>query len=654
MVERSQTNKSVVDEAMLKAFAKGQLDEATENKVVSLLEKKPELQAKVAAISIGPVIEKMQAHSQIIAAKSLSSQLDQGPPTVDLSGAAESIDVPRELESLSEFRILKELGRGGMGVVYLAENKWMGDRKEVLKVLNERLLGSKEAKDRFQKEIEITASLDHPSIVRSYSVRPVKDLIVFSMEYVAGRNLHQFIHENGQLPIPVACQIAIDVCDGLQHAMQKGAVHRDIKPANIMLFRDDSKKIRAKILDFGLARVSDNQQSRGLTQDGTLLGTLEYISPEQCMDANKADIRADIYSLGCTFYHMLVGHPPFTGSTGELILAHAQKIPPNVNLVNLAVPVELGAVIARMLAKQPDRRFQTPGDVAAKLTSFSSKIPPRESSNVESLAPDTKVPFAAMQDTSVEVRTDPQSAIPHAIPISTAATQQKVAVPESIVSLPADFAVSSKPKPRIKPSRFSRRWVQVASGFMSLVLVGAIALGIVLTIRTPNGTVVIENLPEQADVLVDGNEVDLRWDDGKAHVTAQVGDRQVEIVQNGNRIQGEKVTVFRDGQTPVVIRVDQPTTENSNSIKSSAPPVLSNDKLKPESVTIAGDLDQKGKEGWPPTLAGNSEEVVNHPKTVTVTSRDPVGYSIGPVKKGERVELKYLSGKWKGWGKASN
>ena len=146
MVERSQTNKSVVDEAMLKAFAKGQLDEATEDKVVALLEKKPELQAKVAAISISPVLEKMQAHSQIIAAKSLSSQFDQTAAFPDSNAAGDSIDVPAELESLSEFRILKELGRGGMGVVYLAENKWMGDRKEVLKVLNERLLGSKEAK----------------------------------------------------------------------------------------------------------------------------------------------------------------------------------------------------------------------------------------------------------------------------------------------------------------------------------------------------------------------------------------------------------------------------------------------------------------------------------------------------------------------------
>ena len=232
-MKKKSAHSQVVDESMLKAFAKGQLDEATEDKVVAFLERKPELQAKVAAISIGPVVEKMRAHSQIIAAKSLSSQLDQRPDA-KASESASPIDVPAELEALSEFKIIKELGRGGMGIVYLAENKWMGNRKEVLKVLNERLLGSDEAKQRFQKEIEITASLDHPSIVKSHSVRPINDLIVFSMEYVAGKNLHQFIHENGELPVHVACRIAIDVCDGLQHAMLKGAVHRDIKPANIL------------------------------------------------------------------------------------------------------------------------------------------------------------------------------------------------------------------------------------------------------------------------------------------------------------------------------------------------------------------------------------------------------------------------------------
>ena len=552
MVERSQTNKSVVDEAMLKAFAKGQLDAATEDKVVALLEKKPELQAKVAAISISPVLEKMQAYSQIIAAKSLSSQFDQTAAFPDSNAAGDSIDVPAELESLSEFRIVKELGRGGMGVVYLAENKWMGDRKEVLKVLNERLLGSKEAKQRFQKEIEITASLDHPSIVRSYSVRPIKDLIVFSMEYVAGRNLFQFIHENGQLPVNVACQIAIDVCEGLQHAHLKGAVHRDIKPANIMLFRDDAKKIRAKILDFGLARVSDNQQSRGLTQDGTLLGTLEYISPEQCMDANKADIRADIYSLGCTLYHMLVGHPPFTGTVGELILAHAQKIPPTANLVNPTVPVELGGVVAKMLAKQPERRFQIPGEIVKALQPFATN---RSTQSVEptiapSFAPETHGPeMEVFQDTSVDLnRTE---VVSDALVVNS--STQSSPTDEQFSPAP-DFGISEaafeRPEPKRSlvskvsskftiPKYSQEKWVLIAAGFFTFLVLATLAFS-VLRIRTPNGTVVIENLPEDAEVFVDGDKVELTWDEGKAKVDVNVGERSISVVKDGIEIEGKK------------------------------------------------------------------------------------------------------------------
>ena len=571
MVERSQTNKSVVDEAMLKAFAKGQLDEATENKVVALLEKKPELQAKVAAISISPVLEKMQAHSQIIAAKSLSSQFDQTAAFPDSHVAGDSIDVPAELESLSEFRILKELGRGGMGVVYLAENKWMGNRKEVLKVLNERLLGSKEAKQRFQKEIEITASLDHPSIVRSYSVRPIKDLIVFSMEYVAGRNLFQFIHENGQLPVNVACQIAIDVCEGLQHAMLKGAVHRDIKPANIMLFRDDSKKIRAKILDFGLARVSDNQQSRGLTQDGTLLGTLEYISPEQCMDANKADIRADIYSLGCTFYHMLVGHPPFTGSTGELILAHAQKIPPTANLVNPTVPVELGDVVAKMLAKQPERRFRTPGEIVESLRPFAANrsTPITNPKTPPAPAPETHGPeMEVFRDTSVDlsrsqVIRDVASVVP-ATPASPTNEQFDSAPDFSLVETASEkpklkrSLVSKIGQPKLTIPKYSQeKWILIAAGFFTFLVLAILAIG-VLRIRTPNGTVVIENLPEDAEVFVDGNKVELSWDDGKAKVDVNVGKRSISVVKDGIEIEGEKVTVKSNLDSPLTLTSKPP------------------------------------------------------------------------------------------------
>ena len=564
--------KPVVDEAMLRQFAHGQLDEDTEDKIVALLEKKPELQAKVAAISIDPVIQKMRAHSQVVAARSLSSQFTESQDSTKgtESEATAPLDIPAELESLSEFRVIKELGRGGMGVVYLAQNKWMGNRKEVLKVLNERLIGNEDAKLRFQKEIEITAKLDHPTIVKSHSVRPLESVIVFSMEYVQGKNAFDFISENGKLPVNVACGIAMDVCAGLQHAMKKGAVHRDIKPTNIMLFRGEDKKIHAKILDFGLARVASSGQSRGLTQDGTLLGTLEYIAPEQSLDANKADIRADIYSLGCTLYHMLVGHPPFSGSIGELIMAHSQTLAPSVNLVQPSVPAELGNVVAKMLAKQPDRRFQTPNEVADALKPF---LRTSASNSLMDLpagkpaAPETTGPEAeAFRDTSVDIKVPHQNQIQmeKSIRPTPVTHEQFEATAEAALTQISVSAGAKSLSPRRRPTLSSRipkfskpTWVLIATGLFVAMILGGLAFSI-LKIKTPNGTIVIENLPKDAEVLVDGDRVDISWDSGKARLTASAGEREIRVVRNGLEVESEKkILVKSNSETAFVVQFDE-------------------------------------------------------------------------------------------------
>ena len=564
--------KPVVDEAMLRQFAHGQLDEDTEDKIVALLEKKPELQAKVAAISIDPVIQKMRAHSQIVAARSLSSQFTESHDATKETEpeATAPLDIPAELESLSEFRVIKELGRGGMGVVYLAQNKWMGNRKEVLKVLNERLIGNEDAKLRFQKEIEITAKLDHPTIVKSHSVRPLESVIVFSMEYVQGKNAFDFISENGKLPVNVACGIAMDVCAGLQHAMKKGAVHRDIKPTNIMLFRGEDKKIHAKILDFGLARVASSGQSRGLTQDGTLLGTLEYIAPEQSLDANKADIRADIYSLGCTLYHMLVGHPPFSGSIGELIMAHSQTLAPSVNLVQPSVPAELGNVVAKMLAKQPDRRFQTPNEVADALKPF---LRTSASNSLMDLpagkpaAPETTGPEAeAFRDTSVDIKVPHQNQIQmeKSIRPTPVTHEQFEATAEAALTQISVSAGAKSLSPRRRPTLSSRipkfskpTWVLIATGLFVAMILGGLAFSI-LKIKTLNGTIVIENLPKDAEVLVDGDRVDVSWDSGKARLTASAGEREIRVVRNGLEVESEKkISVKSNSETAFVVQFDE-------------------------------------------------------------------------------------------------
>ena len=566
MASKNEKPKSVIDKQMLRAFAKGQLDEKTEDQIVALLEERPDLQSKVAAISTDEVLGKMKAHSQIIAARSLSSQIE-GSDEVSISDDSstapkvDSVDLPSELAALTDYRIIRELGRGGMGVVYLAQHTLTG-RKEVLKVLNERLMTNKDARLRFEQEIKCIASLDHEAIVRCYTVRTLPKTIVLAMEYVPGKDLHEFCSTNGSLPIHVACSIAIDACKGLQHAMNAGLVHRDIKPSNLILYKK-AGAIKAKILDFGLARLANVDQEEGLTQDGTLLGTLEYIAPEQCLDAKNADIRSDIYSLGCTLYHMLLGHPPFTGTHGELILAHSQKLPPTVNLVRTDVPVELGEVVGKMLAKQPGRRYATPNDAIEALKPFLS----RKARKPESLqlsqtgAPDTRGPSAeALRDTSVEVR-QKQKAKP-SIPTGEISKAIPIAVPKQNNPKASNIA-APQVVTKTAGHRSNRKIWAIGSGLLGILLLSALVIGII-KIRTANGTIVIENLPEDAIVLVDGETVELEWENQQATITAKPGSHQLEFAtKDGTTVEGQTVSVARNDRTKIKIKLVPNETRGS-------------------------------------------------------------------------------------------
>jgi hypothetical protein len=197
------------------------------------------------------------------------------------------------------------------------------------------------------------------------------DRIVLAMEYVEGCDLAGLVKERGPLPIAHACQFVYQAAQGLQHAHERGMVHRDIKPGNLMLARHGTRAT-VKILDFGLAKATQEAPlDGGLTREGQMLGTPDYIAPEQSLDAQKADIRADIYSLGCTLYYLLTGGPPFEAhSLYEILQAHHSRDATPVNRVRPDVPAELAALIGKMMAKAPEHRFQTPGEVAQALKPF--------------------------------------------------------------------------------------------------------------------------------------------------------------------------------------------------------------------------------------------------------------------------------------------
>jgi serine/threonine protein kinase len=273
---------------------------------------------------------------------------------------------------LGGYRLIERLGSGGMGTVYLAEHEAM-KRRVALKILPPNIASEASTLERFQREAQAVAALDHPNIVRAYDFRQEAKLFVFAMEFIDGPSLQQLINQKGALDVVVACDYIRQAALGLHCAHEAGMVHRDIKPGNLLV---DSNGI-VKVLDLGLARfVPEGQES--LTKkfdDGSVMGTADYIAPEQALSLHHVDHRADIYSLGATFYALLAGVPPFpAGTAAQKLLCHQLREPDPLPSLNGNVPSELGDIISTMMAKAPKDRFQSALEVADALESFCSEV----------------------------------------------------------------------------------------------------------------------------------------------------------------------------------------------------------------------------------------------------------------------------------------
>ena len=277
---------------------------------------------------------------------------------------------PDDLPQFPEYEILAKLGEGGMGTVYKARHKRL-KRIVAIKLLPKERLADARAVARFEREMEAVGAVDHPHVVRAMHAGEDAGRPYLVVEYVDGLDLTDILAQRGSLPIADACELIRQAAVGLQHAHTSGLVHRDIKPSNLMLTRDGT----VKILDLGLALLqSPAAGSSEMTAAGAAMGTADYIAPEQVTDSHNVDIRADIYSLGCTLYKLLAGRAPFVGpeyknEIGKM-LAHVQKTPPAAHALRTDVPAELAAVVERMMAKDPAQRYATPAEVAAALAPF--------------------------------------------------------------------------------------------------------------------------------------------------------------------------------------------------------------------------------------------------------------------------------------------
>ncbi len=285
---------------------------------------------------------------------------------------------------LGRYRLLSLLGKGGMSSVYLAEHMVM-KRHCALKVLPAKRVNDASYLGRFHREAQAVAALDHPNIVRAYDVDMATDggveIHFLAMEFVKGKSLLELVQEKGPVDVADAADMVRQSALGLEHAHRAGLVHRDVKPGNLLVTSDGL----IKVLDLGLARFFEDDGDHSLTvqHDERVLGTADYISPEQAIDSHKVDARTDIYSLGCTFYYLLVGHPPFnTGSLAQRLIAHQTQLPPPIHKLRPDVPPSLQAIIEKMMAKKMEERYQSAQEVADALTDWLAN-PSSEQSNEE-------------------------------------------------------------------------------------------------------------------------------------------------------------------------------------------------------------------------------------------------------------------------------
>lgn len=315
---------------------------------------------------------------------------------------------------LGSYLLLDRVGKGGVGQVFKAKHRYM-NRIVAVKTLHPDAFKDKEAMQRFRREIEVASQLAHPNIVHAYEAGPIGSVLALILEYAEGINLNQLVDKQGPLPVRQACEYIRQAATGLQYAHERGFIHRDIKPANLLVTKSGPKTALevVKILDMGLARAQEpveGSQTHHLTVLGgstVMQGTPDYMAPEQAIDFHTADIRSDIYSLGCTLFHLLAGHPPFpAGTLAERLMRHQQSEVP-IDGLRPDVTPELADVVRQMMAKQPDDRYQTPGEVAEALAPFckagdqsSESVRPTESMKAtETVSVD---PFATMVEENVE------------------------------------------------------------------------------------------------------------------------------------------------------------------------------------------------------------------------------------------------------------
>jgi len=359
-----------------------------------------------------------------------------------------------ELKQLGRYRLLAELGRGAMGVVYKAEDPLI-NRSVAIKtiIMTDDPAGRADYEARFFQEAKAAGGLNHPNLITIHDVGREGDVAYMAMELLEGTELRE-LTARGRLPLPFALDIVAQVADGLAHAHEHGVVHRDIKPGNIMIVRER----RAKIMDFGIARV---RASDVKTQTGAILGSPRYISPEQ-VTGQPVDRRCDIFSLGVVLHELAAGEPPFSAATvTQLMQQIATATPPPPSAANPAVPAMLDLIVARALEKQPNARYQGAAELAADLRACLAELGGPAASTAAS--GEVTALTAAAAATSMQVDVPLDAAIASVAPAAATAFTATATDPGSHLPLSRKFDSAEALRQLARPTAADGSEAQAAS-----------------------------------------------------------------------------------------------------------------------------------------------------------------------------------------------
>ncbi len=335
-----------------------------------------------------------------------------------------------------DYVLINELGRGGMGTVFLARHRLM-DREVAIKILPVTTMESEAAVARFYQEVKVAGKLKHPNIVHAYDAREHQGFHYLVMEFVDGHDLAHVAHEIGPLPLEMTLDYVRQACLGLQWAHSKDVIHRDIKPSNLLLDGEGN----VKVLDMGLARIDNgglNGKSIHLTTTGQVMGTVEYMSPEQAEDTRLADARSDIYSLGCTLYRLLSNSGPYSRDTVvKTILAHRNDPVPLLPATGDPRHDAVQKMFAKMVAKDPDDRYQTVDEILQAIDLLDADVG-------EESYPDVFAHAAAKTD-STPVSAPAPATAPTAASVSTAASEKNFARTAVAIRIEEDGSMTNLP-----------------------------------------------------------------------------------------------------------------------------------------------------------------------------------------------------------------